>query len=386
MNEFMKYLRFLIQKRRLLLVHFFIAIALSFLIVLKFTPVQYQSSITFFPPFEDNSFMSVIPGIGGLGVSASTDIVPQQINTIFNSIILKTKLINKYNLLDEYKIFNGPNKIGRGLKALQKNMSLDVEELGSLGMSKPIAYTISFYHTNPDTAYLCVKYIYKMIDSTIKDIGMAHGRSNKEFIEKKLFETKTAYDSIKSEFDSFQTSNKAYDLPEQVNYTIKQYAELSNKLTMQELKLKKFQSMYSKDNPNILTTKQEIAILKRKLQNIESKTTPSVMVGLNNSTTLVKEYIDFTRNIEFYNKLILMYQQQYEEALLKESNNLSNLEIIDPAVKPIYKARPKRVIRLIITFIEYGIVFFSLLTMYYLIKYILPNQKWLNELFGDEKE
>ncbi len=386
MNEIFKFLKYLIRKRWLVIINIFIATLIAFYVAFRLTPVQFASSITFFPPYEEKGLMSFIPGMSGIGVTTTSDIVPQQISTIFNSVILRTKLIDELNLKEKYEVNETTNPIGLALKKLNKNIFIDVEEIGSLAMTSPIGYTISFYHSDKDTAYLGIQYAYHLIDSTIQDISMSHGRRKREFIKSHLDDAQLKYDSIKVEFADFQLLNKAYNIPSQVEFTIKKYAELSGQLTFLELKRSKLSSEYSRSHSKVISVNREIALLKSKLEKMETEKTPKVLGGLNNTISLMPKYMEFTRDIEFYNKMILLMFQQYEEALLKESNDLSALEIIDPAVVPIYKARPKRVIVLAMTFLKYMVLFSAILTSHYFIKFYLPKISWLNELIREFKK
>lgn len=386
MNELLQYVKFLIRKRVLITVNVVIATVVAFVVVLFFIPVQFASSVTFFPPYEEKGLMSFIPGMGGVGVTTSSDIVPQQISTIYMSTILRTKFIEEMDLIKKYELEDQVNDIGLALKKLDKDLSIEVEELGSLGMSTPIGYKITYYHTNPDSAYHGIQYLYNQIDSTIQSISMAHGRRKREFIREKLDVAENKYDSIKTAFNTFKLENKAYDIPAQVDFTIKSYADLSGQLTMRELELSRLVIEYSNSHPKVVATKRQIAVLKKKLRTIESSNLPQVLGGLEASIDLLPRYLEFTRDIEFSNKMILLMFQQYEEALLKETNELSTLEIIDPAVVPIYKARPKRALLLAMFFIKYMFVFVVVLSFYYFMKYRLSSISWLNELKNEFKK
>lgn len=386
MNELLQFVKFLIRKRVLIIVNVIIATIIAFVTVLFLTPVQFASSITFFPPYEEKGLMSLIPGMGGIGISTSSDIVPQQISTIYNSTILRTKFIQEMDLIKKYELEEQTNDIGLALKKLDKDLTIEIEELGSLGMTTPIGYKITYYHTNPDSAYHGIKYLYAQIDSTIRSISMAHGKRKREFINEKLSVAEAKYDSIKIAFNTFKLENKAYDIPSQVDFTIRSYADLSGQLTMRELELSRLSIEYNNSHPKVIAVKRQISVIKNKLTAIESSNLPQVLGGLESSVDLLPKYLEFTRDIEFSNKMILLLNQQFEEALLKETNELSTLEIIDPAVVPIYKARPKRAMVLVIIFIKYMFVFSAIITFFYFIKYKFSTISWLNELKDEFKK
>ncbi len=380
MNDLLLFLKFLIRKRVLIVVNSVIATIIALVVVLFFTPIQYASSITFFPPYEEKGLMSFIPGMSGVGITTSSDIMPQQINTIYSSRVLRLKFIDELNLISKYELDDIINKNALAMKLLNDDLYLDVEELGSLGMSSPIGYTMTFFHTNPDSAYHGVTYLYHLLDSTIRNISMTNGREKREFVEQNLRLAESKYDSLKIAFNSFKVDNKAYDMSTQVDLTIRSYAQLSSQMTTLELNRSRMLSEYSSNHPAITQVNREISLIRSKLRNIEESTDPQVIGGLEKSVDLLPKYLEYTRDIEFQSKMILLLYQQYEEALLKETNDLSSLKNIDPATVPVYKARPKRAVLLIVTFAKYMVVVFIVLIISFFVKYKLPEIKWLSEL------
>ena len=354
------YILIIVKEWKFILFNFFIACVLAIIYSFFLAKIQFVSSITFLPPFEDKSILSFLPG-GTAGSIFSTDIVPQQITTIFESKAIRRRVIEKYNYYEKFKLTESPNKFEQTLRRLKKNLTLDIDEIGSLGITKHISYTINCFHASPDTCYEVVKYTFSLMDSVIKEVSVDRGRRNRMFIEKQLSLNMYLLDTLQEEFEEFQKKNKIFNVPSQIKLALDSYGHLKAKLLANEIKKKSLQKDYDNDYPLIIALGKENSVLRSKLMKMEKLSSPDVIIGLEKSTEMLPKYTNYLRDVEVQNKLILLLTQQLEEAKLKEARDISSLKVIDPPFIPEYKARPKR------AYLAIGIVFIFMAFMFFVL-------------------
>lgn len=357
-----------------------LAIVYSFFIAQK----QFVSSVTFLPPFEENSILSMVYS-GMLSPSSSSDIMPQHIKTIFESKSLRRSIINKFNYYEKYKLIKSKNKFELALKSLKKDLIISSEELGSLGMTQPISFTISSYHNSADTACKIISYAFALMDSTINEISIDRGRRNRMFVEQQLAHSKHILDSLQTKFKAFQTTNKVYDIPEQVQLALKNYGNLKAQKIANDLKIEFLKKDYNGNYPAVQTLKKENEVINAELDKLESVKKPNVIIGLENSIELMPEYLDFLRDVEVQNKLILIITQQLEEAKIKEARDVSSLKIVDYPFVPEYKIRPKRILLCVGVFSVYMLFVFTLLLFHYFYQSYLLKSSLFNEIINASK-
>ncbi len=366
------YIIAIIKKWKVITVHFILACIVASGYSFIIAKTQYVSAITFLPPAEEKSLLSYIPDIP-MGSISSTDIMPQQILTIFNSKALRKKIVEKYSFYNKYSLLNSKNKFEKALKRLKGDLAIDVEEAGSFGVAQHVSYKISSYHTSPDTCFEVIKYTFSLLDSTIREISIDKGRRNKEFVQKQLSANKDVLDSLLKEFNVFQKENKVYDISEQVQLSLKNYGFLKAQLIANEIEIKNYQQDFDNSYPLIIELKKKNYVLRNKIAQLEKQPTPNVLIGLEKSADIAPVYTCFLRDIEVQNKLNLLLTQQFEEAKLKEAKDISSLKIVDPAFIPEYKVRPKRIylcvgIVAIYMTVLFSVVFLQLFYINYLKK------------------
>jgi capsule polysaccharide export protein KpsE/RkpR len=342
--DFTPYIVILLKRRWVLLINIILIAVVAWVFAFKVIKKEYRSEVTFFPPTSSDNTLGLSGVLGGFTTPSlfSENIEPEQIETIFFSRQLREKIILRYNLYKNYKLEKGPNKLERALKILAKSLLLQSNEKGGFAYSKILSYTLSAYHTSPDTAQMMASYAYALVDSTVRSISIDRARRNREFAGKQLADNKAKLDSLQKAYRNFQTENKAYDIPEQLKLTLKAYADLKSEEVVSELKIKSLENEFQAGLPELLDLKSNIKVLRERLGRFESDYEKQVLPSLDLSSALLPAYLNLVRDMEVQNQLILLLSKEFEQAKLQEAKNVSSLIILDSPFVPDYKARPKR--------------------------------------------
>lgn len=326
-----------------------------------------MSSTTFIPTASNNSMLSLAQ-LGISNLTSNSEVSPDQIEIIFQSITLRKTILEKFNYYRKLKLEKSPNPLKLGLKALSKDLEIETSEKGSLGVTEILSFTINCYHTSPDTAYMIANFTYHYIDSVITTISTAKANETKKFINLQLIEAENKLDSIQIAFNTFQKENKAYEIPEQLKLTIEAYGDLKSKYLSNEIKIRTLSKEMQYGSPEIALLKKENAILFDKMGSLERTKSSDVLIGFDNYSDLLPRFSNLFRELETQTKLVSFLTQQYEEAKIKETKDISNLIVIDKPLVPQYKARPKRIFLLLGIVFVYSSIFIALLTTYFFYK------------------
>jgi capsule polysaccharide export protein KpsE/RkpR len=340
--DWLSCLLIIIQRRRVVFVHFIIIALVSWAYAFFIVKKEFKSEIVFLPPISESSLSSVL-GIS-LSSETSSDILPEQIGTIFSSKSLKRRVIDKFNLVDHFKMKKNANKFENTVKKLQDCLVMESIEKGGFGLAKTISFTLRAYHTSPDTAFQMARYSFSLLDSAVKAISADRARRNRIFIESQLDKNKTALDSLQKKMQEFQVANKAYNIPEQVKMSINAYASLKAALVTSEVKMQALKNEFSEKTPELIALQKGIQAYQSNLAKLETSATPDAMPGLSNTAKLLPEYTNLFRDIEVQTQVILLMTRELEQAKIKEDKNVSSLIVTDEPYVPEYKDRPKRIL------------------------------------------
>lgn len=377
--DFTKLITFIVKHWKLLVVNLILITIIGVYYSFYYTKKTYVSSATFLAPQENSSFSSLLQ-MSGIGAMPNDQIMPQQIKFIFESKELRAKIISKFDLYKKYKLTNSKNKFELALKRLKKDMTLDVEEMGSLGVSTPLSFTINCYHESPDTSYEIAKQTIHLLDSTISALSITSAKRNRQYVENQLKINNKRLDSIQTAFGEYQIKNKIYDIPAQLQLALNTYGELKTKLLSNAIQIKTLSNNLNNKAPQLVALEKENAILKNELLKLEKTNNPDIYLGFENSVKISPEYGRMLKDIEIQGQLVLLLTQQFEEAKLTESKNMAVLRIIDQPYKPDYKIKPRRLILLITFVASYMSLLLLLIVLVYMYNEFLRDSKLLYEI------
>ena len=374
-NIFESFCVYLYRKRWLLIVNFLIACVVGWLYAFMILKPEYSSKVTFLPPTADNfsalSLMNIaMPSISLGGAS------PEHVDVVFQSGDTKGRIIDKFNFIKYFKLEKSKNKSGLSSRMLKKYVLLSATEKGGFGMTKTVSYTITAYHSSPDTAKLIVDFTFALVDSSIREISIDKAQRSRIFVEKQIALQNRKLDSLQNVFLEFQNTHKAYDVSEQAKLSLKVYADIKSAAIMNELKLAALSSEFSGSTHEMAELKRSQRVYEAKLREYETGNAPGIMPSLDKTSRIFPEYAKMVRDIEVQNQLILFLTKELEQARLQEAKDVSPLIIVDASSVPEYKSRPKRLlIIMVIVFVE-SLLFVGFFTYRFTYKTISKSDRF----------
>jgi tyrosine-protein kinase Etk/Wzc len=371
-----KFFLYLWDKKVVLVSSSIIIFIWSFVFAFFLAKPEFKSEITFLPPHEGSA--SAVTLMGML-LPGGTSIMYDQVEIIFNSASIKKRLIEKFNFYKLWKIDQNPDRFESSLQRVKKYVMFKTKEKGSMGFEKIVSFTVSCYHPSPDTAKLMCDYAFFLIDSSVKTLstGMAH--RNRMFVENQLSQHKKLLDSLQMEFQKFQLANKAFAVPEQMKMTLKNYSDIKSSAIMNELKMKALQQEFHGTLPQLEELVRNDVLYNQKLSEIESDSRHNVLPSLELSAKLLPAFTNLSRETEVENQVIVLLSRELEQARVQESRNVSLLTVIDPPFVPINKARPKRVLTMLLIFISLHMaITLALAYRYYYLTFLSADKNFFS--------
>jgi tyrosine-protein kinase Etk/Wzc len=322
------------------------------------TTREYKASVTFLPPSESTTATAIM----GMTLMSGTSIMYDQVEIVFNSAALKRRIIEQFNLYDKWKLTKDAARFESALERMKKYVLFKSTSKGSMGLERIISYTITCYHTSPDTAKMMCDFAFSIIDSSVKTLSSGLAHRNRQFVETHLAMHRKLLDSMQQEFKKFQLTHKAFVVPEQMRLSLRNYADIKSAAILNELKIKAVKQEFHGTLPQLEELETNDELYRQQLSQIESDTRPDVLPSLELSATLLPQYLNLARDIEVENQVLAMLTKEFEQARVQESRNISLLNVIDPPYVPNQKARPSHTLVFALIFVSLEAVMFLLLS------------------------
>ena len=340
---------FFLTHKKKLIIHGILSLVLGVLLSLTFTK-YYKATVLFAPLSAQSSSSSGLLAMAtNLGVGAMPGDLTQTGNyskrlysTLFESRSLREEIVEEFELIKVYKTSKSANQLGLALKALNKNIGVSEVEEGGLGVTNVIAIELSVVDSDPIRAAEMANTFYEKIEKKVVEFGQLENTRRITFLEEQLLICEDSLLRSRDSLQLFQSQNHIYDIKLQGELVIEAIGSLKSQQLSLENQLSYNRREYGPSNSQTKSTQRQLSIINAKLLKMENDTTPNFFGGLQGSLPLQYKFVDLRTKVEVYSKLKMALSQQLEERKIKLDRTYSDLYLIDEAVPPTYKFKPKR--------------------------------------------
>jgi uncharacterized protein involved in exopolysaccharide biosynthesis len=349
----------------------FITAIFSFILPKTFTAVAVlmppgsQQDISILNAFSD----SELP-FGGL--ISKTEEEAMKLIAILKSRTVMETIIKKYNLIEFYKAEN----IEEALKSLADHVSLEIEEEGTLSIKAHVS--TGWLHYDKDelkvrelSAEIANEFV-NQLDIVNKRLQTEQAVHQRKFLGERYGEN--LMDLIKAEekLKQFKENHNIISIESQTRTAIESAAALKNQILIKEVQKGVVSRKLKLNHPEIIGIEDEIRELTVKLHEIEygrdtsENVRGNLFLVLSEIPQIDADLTRLTREVDIQSTLFIYLTQQYEDAKIQEAKNTPTIQLLDPAVTPIKKSSPKRLLMVFIM----ALITFVFSSIYALIKVI----------------
>jgi uncharacterized protein involved in exopolysaccharide biosynthesis len=204
-------------------------------------------------------------------------------------------------------------------------------------------------YENPDlTARIANEYT-AALQRFLNSNAVSLAKRNRIFLQAQLSENKTDLQRAEEELKTYQTKKKILAVNTQAEGLVRSLAELKAQVIAREVQLGAMREMATKDHPDIKRMEDELRELRLQLKRLESgskdpKAVESAgsMIPLSEAPALGLGFARLKRDALIQEKVFELLIQQYELAKIEEAREEPAFQIIDPAVPPEKRIKPRR--------------------------------------------
>ena len=349
----------------------FITAIFSFILPKTFTaaavlmPPGSQQDISILNAFSDS-------GLPFGGLISKTEEEAMKLIAILKSRTVMETIIKKYNLIEFYKAEN----IEEALESLADHVSLEIEEEGTLSIKAHVS--TGWLHYDKDelkvrelSAEIANEFV-NQLDIVNKRLQTEQAVHQRKFLGERYGEN--LMDLIKAEekLKQFKENHNIISIESQTRTAIESAAALKNQILINEVQKGVVSRKLKLNHPEIIGIEDEIRELTVKLHEIEygrdtsENVRGNLFLVLSEIPQIDADLMRLTREVDIQSTLFIYLTQQYEDAKIQEAKNTPTIQLLDPAVTPIKKSSPKRLLMVFIM----ALITFVFSSIYALIKVI----------------
>jgi uncharacterized protein involved in exopolysaccharide biosynthesis len=341
------YLTVIVKWRKLILVNFIVVCVLASIVSL-ILPKWYTAKATLLPPVDQTSsafglasILSELP-VGELGVSGIRS--PFDLfKAILESRSVAQAIVENYDLKERYHTKNDAEAV----RTLWDRSNIEITVEGTIN--------IEVEERNPELAAAIANSYIQELDNLNQRVNITQAKNTRVFIEGRRKEAIGELRDAEENLRDFQRVHKAISLPEQVEAAIQALADIRAKQVELEVERGVLSNVMGPTHPEMVRLQSQIQELQKQIDEFilgdsngdqfsdgDESEAQNYHVPLSKVPSIGLELARLTRDLKIQEAIFEMLTQQYEQAKIQEAKDTPTVQVLDWAVPPEKRSKPKR--------------------------------------------
>jgi len=301
-------------------------IAPTFTATTKFMPPQQQQSAA-------ASMLASLGALGGLaGAATGLKNPADQYVAFLTSRTVQDALIGRFKLMERYE------------SKYKENARKELAENVQIASGKDGLITIDASDKDPAFAAQLANAYVEELGHLLGRLAVTEAQQRRMFFEKQLNNTK---DNLTKADQALKASGiNSNVLKSNPEAAVEGLAKLKATIAAQEIKLASMRGYLTESAPDFKQAQTELIAMRNQMARAE-KEEPA-------ATGADSDYISKFRDFKYHETLFELFAKQYEMARIDESREGAVIQVVDTALPPELKAKPKKALIAMMTTLATG--------------------------------
>ncbi|MBX7153776.1 MAG: hypothetical protein U0Y96_13190 [Candidatus Kapaibacterium sp.] len=343
-TNFYKFLIEVIRYRWFIVITSVVSVLITVVAVFNMKNI-YAASVNVVPPKKSSSGMegllgnvaSTLKDIGLAKVGGNKGGTGYDFMVIFQSRTLKDSLISKFNLTEVYDIPFSTSK-----DSLYYYTRLELEDNFLCELLPEGNYQITVNDVDPQRAQSMANYTVIVANNIAQDLDRIENRVLIKQFEDKLISTDSLMRVTSDSLGIYSKESLIYAPLEQAKAAALAVAESKAQVLQQQIGAQLLSQQFGDDDPKTQLQKQFVKELETKVNNLEHRPGFIGNFSLKDAPKAAYQYLKFYTELEALMKLKSLLIPSFEQTKLDQTKNSPSLYVLDPAVLPVKKVKPRR--------------------------------------------
>jgi len=332
------YLMVLAKWRRMIGLNF-IGVCLLMVLISLFLPKWYTATTSIFPPQGEGGELSLPSGLATLaslsgGLSLPGTATPSDVfAAILKSRSVAERVIRVNGLMKVYKA----KDLQEAMRTLHSHSHIAVSPEGII--------KIEVTEKDPSLAARVANSLVEALDGVNREKSTSRAKSARIFIEKRLDSTKAELKRAEERLRRFQEVHKAISLSDQTKAAIEKAADLRAEKAVLEIKLGVLRQSMDGTHPQVQRLRTQIKEYDKQLRKMEfGGGEDDFLLPFSQVPSFALELARLARDLKVEEEVFEFLTQQYEQAKIQEKRDTPTVQVLDEAIPPTQKSKPKRTV------------------------------------------
>jgi len=313
----------------------FIVIALAYGLLVK--PV-FEAKVTILPPQQQqSSATALLSSLGGMGMALGIKSSDEIFMAMLHSRVVAESLISRFNLQEKY-----------GTKSFVDARKL-LDDATIIVSGKDGLISISVEDHSPKLAADLANAYVEELRRLSKTLAVTEAAQRRQFFEGQLQKNKQALADAEIGMKQLQQKTGVLQLEAQGKTTVEALASLRAQIASRQVQLSAMKNFATEQNPDVQRVRAELDGLQTQLHQLtRGGNDDDVVVSRSRLPDVGVEYVRKMRELKYQEVLFELLSKQYELAKMDEAKDGASIQVLDAAIEPERKSKPKRALLLML--------------------------------------
>lgn len=260
---------------------------------------------------------------------------------ILTSRTLLEAAVDSFNLVEVYDTKDSKTPREDAIKMFSDNLELSIDPEYEF-------LSVSVYDTDPQRSADLTNFMVRKLNQRNAQLASLNASNYRRFIEKRYYEAQAALDSVLTATEAFQREYGLYDLPTQTQGFLEYLATLRANEIQARIQYEALLEQYGAENAQVQQLREIAEAANRSYRQAVEGREDILPVPQASVPGVARRYVDLERERLMQMRILEVVAPMYEQARFDEEKEIQAVQVVDEAIPPAKKARPKRSIIVIV--------------------------------------
>lgn len=314
-------------------------------------PNIYTGTAKLLPPQQSQSTAAMLLGqLGGLAGISGNSLGIKNPNDLYVGMLksrtVADSIISRFDL---QKLYDEETMV-QTRKQLERNTSISAGKDGLI--------TIEFDDEDPKRAATVANAYVAGLQKLTQNLAVTEAAQRRLFFEQQLKQAKEDLTTAEVAMKVTQEKTGLIQLDDQGRAIIEAVATLRAQIAAKEVELRAMRSFATEQNSEYIRNQQQLAGLRSELTKLERSHIGGggdILVPTGKVPEAGLEYVRRFRDIRYHETIFELLAKQFEVAKIDEAKEAAVVQVVDEAVPPDRKSRPRRSVIVVVFTLLAGI-------------------------------
>ncbi len=254
---------------------------------------------------------------------------------ILTSRSMMEAAVDSFDLITVYKTEDKEHPLEEARAILEDNVSFEVD-------MEYYFLSISVLDKEPQRAADMANFLVRRLNEMSMGLSSEGAFGYRHSLEKRYEEARTAMDSVLYATQKFQEEHGVYDLTSQTESFFEQVGTLRRGALEAEIQYETLRSQYGENNAQVQTMREIALASDQKYRQALAGKEQILPVAQEEVPSVVNTYLELELETMIQRSILEVLAPLYEQARFQEDREMLAVQILDKAIPPTLKAKPKR--------------------------------------------